>query len=424
MFRYLLPVAAMSVLVQCGSLSPNTPRLEIQVQQITEGPLNHYFGYIGHVQNIPWNASERYILTLEVPFVDRAPTADDTADILLIDTQDGYRTRKVAETRAWNPQQGSMMYWNPAAPETEFFFNDRDPETNHVFAVLFDVEQGRRIREYRFDDTPVGNGGVRQNGGSFLAINYGRMARLRPVTGYADAYDWNPEDAQPENDGVFLIDIESGEKKLLASFARMRDLLQDRHPRVAEVPLFINHTLWNRDGDRIFFFVRGDFSNREARVNIPMTMRSNGSDLHEQAVFIGGHPEWESGSRLIGHAQSSLVLYDSQTMEIVEKLGDSKVFPDPENDVALSSDGEWIVQGLEEGPRTAYTVYRRADEQWARTGWYDQHPYTSGDLRIDPAPKWNRSSSAFLFSSLTEGDEPTRQLYLATVAGATESSTR
>jgi len=394
------------------------------VQQITEGPLNHYFGYIGHVQNIPWNASERYILTLEVPFVDRAPTADDTADILLIDTQDGYRTRKVAATRAWNPQQGSMMYWNPAAPETQFFFNDRDPDTNHVFAVLFDVEQGRRIREYRFDDTPVGNGGVRQNGGSFLAINYGRMARLRPVTGYAGAYDWNPADPQPEDDGVFLVDVESGEKQLLASFAQMRDLLRDRHPRVAEVPLFINHTLWNREGDRIFFFVRGDFGNREARVNVPMTMRSDGSELHEQTVFIGGHPEWESGSRLIGHAQSSLVLYDSQTMEIVDKLGDSTVFPDPENDVALSPDGEWIVQGLEEGPRTAYTVYRRSDEQWARTGWYDQHPYTSGDLRIDPAPKWNRSGSAFLFSSLTDEDEPTRQLYLATVAGTTDSKTR
>ena len=60
-----------------------------------------------------------------------------------------------------------MMYWNPDAPDTQFFFNDRDPATNRVFCVLFDIEQNRRVREYRFQDTPFGNGGIRQNGGSF-----------------------------------------------------------------------------------------------------------------------------------------------------------------------------------------------------------------------------------------------------------------
>ena len=33
------------------------------VEQITRGPQHHFFGYIGHVQNIPWNGSERYLLT-------------------------------------------------------------------------------------------------------------------------------------------------------------------------------------------------------------------------------------------------------------------------------------------------------------------------------------------------------------------------
>ena len=76
-----------------------------------------------------------------------------------------------------------MLYWNPEAPETQFFFNDRDPKTNHVFCVLFDVSKGKRVEEYRFSDTPIGNSGVAQNGGFFLGINYGRLARLRPVTG-------------------------------------------------------------------------------------------------------------------------------------------------------------------------------------------------------------------------------------------------
>jgi hypothetical protein len=89
--------------------------LELEVQQITHGPQHHFFGYIGHVQNIPWNKSGRYMLALRTNFQDRLPRADDAAEIVLLDTTKNYAERVVDRTRAWNPQQGSMMYWNPQA---------------------------------------------------------------------------------------------------------------------------------------------------------------------------------------------------------------------------------------------------------------------------------------------------------------------
>ena len=322
-----------------------------------------------------------------------------------------------------------MMYWNPGAPETQFFFNDRDPATNQVFCVLFDIEQNKRVREYRFEDTPFGNGGVKQNGGSFAGINYGRMARLRPVTGYPEAYDWNPGALHPEDDGVFVVDIETGAKRLLASFRQMRDALVERYPRIDKTPLFINHTLWNRDGERLYFFVRGNFNRRPKRVNVPMTVRADGSGLREQTVFIGGHPEWELGANMIGtvprpasggaspedDAGEMLVLYNSESQQVIQELGSPEIFPDPGNDVALSPDAKWIVQGFEEEARNAYAVYRRSDGAWAHTRWFDQRQYDSGDLRIDAAPKWNRSGDQIVFSSLTDEPEPTRQLFLIRV---------
>lgn len=407
----LFALCALVALVACGP-QPDAPALQLDIEQITHGPENHYFGYIGHVQNIPWNASGRYLVSLRVGFHDRMPTAADTADIILIDTENDYSVRQVEQTRAWNPQQGTMLYWNPDAPETQFFFNDRDPETNRVFCVLYDLEQNRRIREYRFDDTPFGNGGVAQSGGSFAGINYGRLARLRPVTGYPEVYDWTGEALHPDDDGVFKVDVATGEKQLLVSFRQMRDALIERHPRVDDVALFINHTLWNRDGDRLYFFVRGDFSNRADRVNVPMTVGADGSGLIEQTVFIGGHPEWELGARMIGTVDDRLVLYDSGQQQVVEELGSREVFADPGNDIALSPDGGWLVQGIEEDARNAYAVYRRSDGAWAHTRWFDQRAYDSGPLRIDAAPKWNRSSNRILFSSLTDEAEPTRQLFM------------
>ncbi|MFA7229215.1 MAG: hypothetical protein WC061_09275, partial [Melioribacteraceae bacterium] len=145
-------------------------KLSAKVEQITFGPQNHFFGYIGHVQTIPWNKSGRYIVSLEVPFRDHMPEPKDAAVINLIDTKDNYKLIPVDKTYAWNFQQGTMFYWNPEASETQFFFNDRDTTNNHVFAVLYDIEKRKRIKEYRFDDTPIGNSGVAQNGGYFLGI--------------------------------------------------------------------------------------------------------------------------------------------------------------------------------------------------------------------------------------------------------------
>jgi hypothetical protein len=240
----LLPATGALLLAACAVPAPEAPAL--RVRQLTRGPEHHFFGYIGHVKTIPWNESGRYLLALRTGFQDRLPRPDEAADIVLLDA-----VRKVEETRAWNFQQGTMFAWNPKAAETQFFFNDRDPATGRVFCVLYDLERRRRVREYRFEDASIGNGGVSPRGDCFAAINYGRLARLRPVTGYPGALDPTRDVPFPDDDGVFRVDAATGEKRLLVSFRQLRELLRADHSWIDEAPLFINHTLWNRPGDRI-----------------------------------------------------------------------------------------------------------------------------------------------------------------------------
>ncbi len=186
--RKLAPAGAMACCVLAVVFSTGggaeSPALVLKTKQITSGPKHHFFGYIGQCQTIPWNASGRYILGMEIATIDRMPMPEEAASIILIDTEQNHRILAVDRTHAWNPQQGSMFYWNPEAPETQFFFNDRDVKTGQVFAVLYDVEQKKRVREFRYDDKPIGNAGIAQQGGAFLGLNYGRLARLRLVTGY------------------------------------------------------------------------------------------------------------------------------------------------------------------------------------------------------------------------------------------------
>ncbi len=397
-----------------GALAAAPAGFELRVSQLTFGPKHHFFGYIGHVQNIPWNGNERYIVCLETDCQDRMPRPSDAANIVLIDTQNNNAVIPIERTRAWNFQQGTMFYWNPAAPNTQLFFNDREIKTNRVFTVLYDIEKRRRIREYRYEDTPIGNSGVAQMGGWFLGINYGRLARLRPVTGYPGAFDWTVGVAAPDNDGIFIVEVETGRKRLLVSYAQLAKAVEDIAPAAGK-HLFVNHTLWNRDNSRIYFYVRADYLTNEKTVNVPCSIRPDGSGLTAHKQFIGGHPEWEQGSRIIGAVDDELVLYDVDRKEIAGRIVPRGVFPKAGGDTALSPDGKWLVNGSRDRKGNVYTVFRRSDSAFARTKPFPHPGFTDGDLRVDPSPCWNRSSDGFLFPAIAADPERTRQLFLVRI---------
>lgn len=397
-------------------LGTESGNLGLEVEQVTFGPRHHFFGYIGQCRTIPWNFSGRYIVALRTEFHDRMPKPGEAADIVLVDTARNNRVVPIEKSRGWNLQQGTMFYWNPRKPETQFFFNDRDPQSGRIFTVLYDVKERRRVREYRYDDASFGNGGVAQGGGAFLGLNYGRMARLRPVTGYPGAFDWTEGVNAPTDDGIFKVDTETGEKCVLVSFRQLADLLKSRHPNINEDALFINHSLWNRDDNRIYFYARANWqrsSKKGTRINVPCTVHADGTGLTMHETFIGGHPEWGQGSQVIGARDGRQVLYDVDRKEIVGNIGTREVLPDPGGDISYSPDGKWFVNGYGSGGKNYYVIVRLSDGAHVRSRSFSRGPYASGELRIDPAPRWNRTSDAVLVPCWTE--DGTRQMFILRV---------
>jgi len=395
------------------NIHAQSSNFELEIEQLTSGTKHHFFGYIGQCRTIPWSASGRYILGLEIDTINRMPLPGEAATIILIDTQDDNKILRIDKTRAWNPQQGTMFYWNPLAPNTQFFFNDMDVKTGQVFVVVYDIEKKKRVFEYRYEDTPIGNGGVAADGSAWLGLNYGRLARLRLVTGYPGAIDWSQDEIAPENDGIFLVDIKTGKKRLLVSYRQLENRLKERDPDLEHNGLFINHTLWNRSGDLIYFFIRADWNgNSSKRLNTPCSIQADGTDLVLHDIHIGGHPEWAEGSIMIGRQDRRQILYDVNKKKVVGQLGNPEIFPNPEGDISLSPNGQWFVNGHKQGDRNYYTVYRRSDGAFARSEGIYKGPY-SGDIRIDPAPRWNRTDNAILVPGITKNS--TRQMFLIRV---------
>jgi hypothetical protein len=388
------------------------------IQQITTSPEHHLFGYIGQSLTIPWNSTGKRLLTLSTPFIDHLPDGSEPSGVCLVhlDKPEGnyFKIEKVDESLGWNPQQGTMFYWNPDNAANQFFFNDRDKKTGKVFTVLFDISQNKRVFEYKFNDTPVGNSGVCPKGKTFLAINYARMARLRAVTGYKGASDWTEGVRAPKDDGIFKINIQSGKKDLLVSFATLEAELHKKDFDTGGESLFINHTLWNRDGNLFCFFVRAGWSGagKEKRTNVFCTMNSDGTGLHVGRQFIGGHPEWGIGQNMIGRIGDDQVIFDIINEKIVGKIGTPEAIPNPEGDISLSPDGNWFVNGSAKNGKNFYNIVRLKDGVWTRSKGIDKGEY-SGDVRIDSAPRWNRENNQILVQGIT-GDG-TEQLFIITV---------
>lgn len=411
-------IAACCVLfVTCsGRIRGEAPSLSLKIEQITSGTKHHFFGYIGQCQTIPWNATGRYVLGLEIDTIDRMPKPEEAATVILVDTQENNRILRVDRTHAWNPQQGTMFYWSPLAAGTQFFFNDLDVRTGKVFTVLYNLEKKKRLREYRYDDTPIGNSGVAASGTAFLGLNYGRLARLRLVTGYPGALDWSRDEPAPDNDGIFAVDVRSGKKRLLVSYRQLAERLEQRMGKTGTTDLFVNHTLWNRRGDRVYFFVRAGWSgHRGTRINTPCSIHADGTGLALHDMHIGGHPEWAEGSLLIGRRGKKQILYDVDKKKVVGQLGTPEVFPNPEGDISLSPSGEWFVNGYKRGKKNYYAVYRRSDGAFARSEGLDRGSY-GGDIRIDPAPRWNRTNDAILVPGIARNR--TRQMFVIRVIAA------
>ena len=400
-----------------------TGGLTFSVEQITppSSAYHYMFGYIGQSLTIPWDINDRYILALQFDSHERLPTVEDVATVVRIDTatrdeEGNYIISSLDTTRAWNTQQGTMFYWNPEAPATQFFFNDRDAESGKIFTVLFDVDRMERIREYRYDDTPIANAGVCPQGGFFYAFNYGRMARLRPVTGYGGAYDWTMNEAYPSSDGLWKVDIRTGAKELLVSFADIGRMMvlendADENAILAGSHLYINHALSNRQCSKVYFFGRGAYlgeanplvTKPEMAIDKPFIANTDGSGL-KRVTHIGSHPEWSEEDNIVfGRAmnipslKNQIVLHNVDTDTIVGTVGDGTYFKKTSGDLTLSTDGEMFANGWEEGENLVYAAVNNTDGSNGLAPLVSRGSiYTSGNLRIDAAPRWNRRGDKLL----------------------------
>jgi hypothetical protein len=227
----------------------------------------HWFGYYDKQQIDP---SGRYALGMEVDLFMTSPEVTDTLDVILIDLEDDFKKTYIGKSTSWGWQQGCMLQWIPGS-EDEVIWNDH--EGDRFVSRVYNIKTGKT----RTLPRPVYT--LSPDGAFALTVDFGRLQYFRPGYGYPSKLPLTVDVPSPVDDGIWKMDLTTGESELLISYDRIARL-EAPGADVSENYHWFNHLLVNPTGDRFIFL------NRSRPVK-------DGQEMH---LFAQENPDWRGRS--------------------------------------------------------------------------------------------------------------------------------
>ena len=241
----------------------------------------------------PFSEDETKILAHKLPFDLCMPRTGDKMEIGYIDFKedelgDFY---KVTETTAWNYHKGCRLQWL---------------DNKHI---IYNTEKGGKLvseitslstGESRCINHPIDS--IYNSATESLATSfcYERLNRCMPGYGYS-ILNGDIVEAYPKDDGLFLIDLNSGEKKMLVSLYELAMNVGSNY--LEDYSHFVTHTEFSKDGNYISFLYRC------------APIGGEGKDLHKTFIIVYDLqratyivlPTQESGSHYVWNYKNEII---------------------------------------------------------------------------------------------------------------------
>jgi len=249
-------------------------------------PVDGFHYFFGYYDLQPFDKENRRHLAHRVTFADRIPGPEDSVDVGYITVAD--RTfHKVAQSNAWNFQQGALLQWYD---EEHILYNDyRD---GSYCAVIKHVETG----EERLICSPFGNVSAERKWG--LSVNFTRVWDFRPGYGYCNIRDPFSGENAPDNDGIFLVDIEKNTSRLILSYRQLAQLFPEQP--FCQMKLVVNHITFNPSADRFLFLLRNFPEQGKRWGTLLATADRDGSNVKKLTDYeVNSHYHWKNDGQII-----------------------------------------------------------------------------------------------------------------------------
>ncbi len=377
----------------------------LEARALTKGPKFHYFGYY---DKFPYDITGKYCLTLETDFMDRPPQPADVARIGMVEVEGDGTFQPLAETRAFNWQQGTHLQWMPQAADREILYNVW--EGNSYLACVHNIQSG----EKRLLPRPVY--ALSRDGRQAVSVNFSRIHTTRPGYGYNGIPDPGLHINCPDNDGIWVMDMETGQTDFIISIAQAAAI--EPEESMQDTRHWFNHLEFSTDDSRFVWLHRWHIRGKNGLVTWKtrmLTANPDGSDIYLlNKDDMTSHFDWKNGNQIIGWARQFDIgdryfVFTDQTRDI-DIIGEDVFSSD--GHCSYSPDRKWILTDTypqAPGHKRTLILYNIERNERIDIGRFYAPEHFETQIRCDLHPRWSRDGRKICFDSMHENEH--RQLY-------------
>lgn len=434
MYRTLLLLILLPVFFACqsgeekdpGENAPHTwslpgdslSTLYVPGRPITQAPGHHWFGYYDKWQVDP---TGRYALGMQVDFEGRSPEAEDTLTIGMIDLEDGDRWVPLGTSCAWGWQQGCMLQFVPGSPD-QVIWNDR--LDGQYVSHLVNIHTGAR------DTLPFPVYTLSPDGQHALSVDFERINDLRRGYGYAGIPDPNSEEIAPDDAGIYLCHLQTGEKNLIISLADMMGLplpfedqagwMEDYHTQKH----WFNHLLFDPTGQRFIFLHRWKAEKGKDVGGFGTLMYTAGLDGKDLRLIdpsgYTSHFIWRDDRHILAWTRQAshgdaFYVFEDQEGKVPEVIGPEVMTRN--GHCTYLPGNEWILNDTypDENRLQHVYLYHIPTGERVPVGDFYLDPQYKGEGRVDTHPRFSPDGQKVIIDCPV--GETGRQLILLDISG-------
>jgi hypothetical protein len=390
-------------------------KLYVPVKRITANPGYHWFAYYDKIEVDP---SNRYVLGMQTPFEHRSPTPEDVIEIGMVDLQNNSQWIKLGESHAWGWQQGCQLQFIPGS-SNEVVWNDKEGDRFVCRIMNIETREMRTIPWTIYALSPDGKWAV--------TTDYRRVNDTRPGYGYAGIPDPYANELAPDSSGIWKVDLQTGEAKLIISIAQVANIVNPYDTETADAKHWFNHLLINPDGTRFIFLHRWRYPDEERTAKYKevggwgtrmLTAAADGSDIRIIDPYnYTSHFIWRDPAHILAWTNipekgDGFYLFEDASVENIEQIGKDVMTRNGHCTYLPNTNNEWILNDTYPDPKThlqsVYLYHVPTGERIPLADFYSPPEY-KGEWRCDTHP---RSSQDGNFVIVDAPNWDGRQLYI------------
>lgn len=376
-------------------------KFEGDIKRISPNDGKEYF--FGYYDKSPWDSSDRFMLCLRVNKTYEETAPEESAEIVLFDTDNNNKMEIIASTKTWNVQQGAMLQWLGPDFTTKIIYNDfRDDQ---YCSIILDVNTNEETKISK----PIYS--VSNDGSFGLSLDFSRLHRLRKGYGYSNKEEATKNEKIPNAPAVWKVDLADGQSSPILSYNDFYSFETRAEMKDAEHK--VNHIMINPDNTRFMILHRWTKASRKfTRLITADIDGSNMFNLSDDDMV--SHCSWKNNNQILAFARKVKEGNGYFLMNDKSNIY-SHLWPELSSDghPSYSPSNKYVVTDTYPDRSRIAKIYLLKEDKYTiepLVKVFAPFKYDN-DVRCDLHPRWNRKGNKIAFDSVFEGK---RGLYVTT----------